>query len=114
MSAFSAGNLVTGTESDNAIERESRERPVPPIHAAFLGTAVPIGALSLLSMAVVFPERRPDYLAIFPRRHACFPPSEFPTLLEIEVPGNVTLGEGTIVLHATPWTRQPLRSSPSG
>lgn len=59
-------------------------------------------------------EQRPDYLAIFPRRHACFPQSEFPALLEIEVPGNVTLGEGTIVLHATPWTRQPLRSSPSG
>lgn len=55
---------------------------------------------------------RPDYLAIFPRRHACFPYGEFPTLLEIEVPGNITLGEGTIVLHATPWTRQPLRTPP--
>lgn len=57
-------------------------------------------------------EEKPDYLAIFPRRHACFPDAEFPTLLEIEVPGNITLGEGTIVLHATPWTRQPLRTPP--
>jgi hypothetical protein len=57
-------------------------------------------------------EERPDYLAIFPRRHACFPDAEFPRLLEIEVPGNITLGEGTIVLHATPWTRQPLRTPP--
>jgi len=59
-------------------------------------------------------ERRPDYLAIFPRHHACFSDSEFPPLLKLEVPGNVTLGEGTIVLHATPWTRQPLRTPPQG
>ena len=57
-------------------------------------------------------ERRPDYLAIFPRRHACFPEAEFPRLLAIEVPGNITLGEDTIAVHATPWTRQPLRTPP--
>lgn len=59
-------------------------------------------------------EQRPDYLAIFPRRHACLPEAEFPPLLRIEVPGNVTLGEDTIVLHATPWTREPLRAVPAG
>jgi arabinofuranosyltransferase len=59
-------------------------------------------------------DRRPDYLAIFPRRHACFSDDEFPPLLKLEVPGNVTLGEGTIVLHATPWTREPLRTPPPG
>ncbi|HXT49724.1 MAG TPA: hypothetical protein VN811_01705, partial [Thermoanaerobaculia bacterium] len=59
-------------------------------------------------------DRRPDYLAIFPRHHACFTDEEFPPLLTLEVPGNITLGEGTIVLHATPWTRQPLRTAPSG
>jgi hypothetical protein len=57
---------------------------------------------------------RPDYLAIFPRRHACFPAAEFPPLLRLDVPGNITLGEGTIVLHATPWTRHPLRTAPAG
>jgi hypothetical protein len=59
-------------------------------------------------------ERRPDYLAIFPRHHSCFSDEEFPPLLKLEVPGNVTLGEGTIVLHATPWTRQLLRTPPRG
>ena len=53
--------------------------------------------------------RRPDYLAIFPRRHDCFDDGEFPPLLRLEVPGNITLGEDAIVLHATPWTRYPLR-----
>ncbi len=54
-------------------------------------------------------DARPDYLAIFPRHHACFGDGEFPPLLRLDVPGNITLGEDTIVLHATPWTRQPLR-----
>jgi hypothetical protein len=64
-------------------------------------------------------EERPDYLAIFPRHHPCFTDAEFPPLLRLDVPGNITLGEGTIVLHATPWTRAPLRepqppASPEG
>jgi hypothetical protein len=54
-------------------------------------------------------EARPDYLAIFPRHHPCFTDAEFPPLLRLSVPGNITLGEETIVLHATPWTRHPLR-----
>ncbi|HEV8631318.1 MAG TPA: hypothetical protein VGV61_13450 [Thermoanaerobaculia bacterium] len=57
-------------------------------------------------------DRRPDYLAIFPRRHECFDDSEFPPLLRLEVPDNITLGEDTIVLHATPWTRYPLGPAP--
>lgn len=52
---------------------------------------------------------RPDYVAGFPRRQACFDEREFPPLLRLDVPDNITLGEGTIVLRATPWTRYPLR-----
>jgi hypothetical protein len=54
-------------------------------------------------------ETRPDYLVVFPRRYGCFPADTFPTLLRLEVPHNVTLGEAEIVLRATPWTRYPLR-----
>jgi hypothetical protein len=54
-------------------------------------------------------ETRPDYLVVFPGRYRCFPAGDFPTLLRLEVPDNVTLGEGEIVLRATPWTRYPLR-----
>jgi hypothetical protein len=56
-------------------------------------------------------ETQPDYLAVFPARYRCFPAGEFPTVLRLEVPDNVTLGEGEIVLRATPWTRYPLRSA---
>ena len=55
-------------------------------------------------------EERPDYLAIFPRRDACFGDGEFPPLLRVDVPDNITLGEGTIVFRSTPWTRYPLRA----
>jgi hypothetical protein len=56
---------------------------------------------------------RPDYLAIFPRHHACMSDEEFPPLLQLEVPDNITLGEGTIVVHSAPWTRYPLRPPPA-
>jgi len=52
---------------------------------------------------------RPDYVAGFPRRHACFDEGEFRPLLRLDVPDNITLGEGTIVLRAPPWTRYPPR-----
>ena len=54
-------------------------------------------------------DRRPDYLAVFPGWHGCFAAAEFPTLLQVEVEGNITLGEDRIVLMGTPWTRYPLR-----
>ena len=54
-------------------------------------------------------DQRPDYLAIFPSWLPCFTDLEFPPVLRISVPGNITLGGETIVLHATPWTRYPLR-----
>jgi hypothetical protein len=57
---------------------------------------------------------RPDYLATFPRHHACFPEAEFPLLLRIDVEDNITLGEGTIVFRSTPWTRYPLRAPLAG
>lgn len=53
---------------------------------------------------------RPDYLAVFPRWLPCLDGREFPLLLRLEVPGNVTLGDDQIVLHATPWTRYRLRA----
>jgi hypothetical protein len=85
----------------------------PQVHAYARRSAAATGSFCPGVLAFVR-ERRPDYLAIFPRHHACFSDAEFPPLLKIEVPGNVTLGEGTIVLHATPWTRQPLRTPPQG
>lgn len=54
-------------------------------------------------------DRRPDYLAVFPSWHGCFSEGEFPRLLQVDVPGNITLGEDRVVLLATPWTRFPLR-----
>jgi hypothetical protein len=56
---------------------------------------------------------RPDYLAIFPNWHRCFSPREFPPLLRVQVADNITLGDDEIVLHATPWTRHPLRRPPT-
>ena len=85
----------------------------PQVHAFARRSAAATGSFCPGVLEFVR-ERRPDYLAIFPRHHACFSDSEFPPLLKLEVPGNVTLGEGTIVLHATPWTRQPLRTPPQG
>ena len=55
---------------------------------------------------------KPDYLAIFPKWLPCFRDGEFPPLLRLEVADNITLGDDVIVLHATPWTRYPLRAAP--
>jgi len=85
----------------------------PRVHAYARRSAARTGSFCPGVLAFVRDER-PDYLAIFPRHHSCFPDAEFPPLLRLEVPDNVTLGESTIVLHATPWTRQPLRTPPGG
>jgi hypothetical protein len=55
---------------------------------------------------------RPDYLAIFPGWLPCVGPPDFPELLRLEVPDNITLGDDVIALHATPWTRHALRRPP--
>jgi hypothetical protein len=57
-------------------------------------------------------DARPDYLAIFPRRHPCFSEEEFPPLLRLEVAGNITLADSTIEIRATPWARFPLAAEP--
>jgi arabinofuranosyltransferase len=57
-------------------------------------------------------ERQPDYLAIFPGWYPCVTAEEFPLVVELRVPGNITLGEDHIVLLATPWTRFPLHHIP--
>lgn len=57
--------------------------------------------------------RKPDYLAIFP---AWFPAlandSRFQLLAMLEVPNNITMGDDSIGLWATPWTRRPLARLP--
>ena len=57
--------------------------------------------------------RRPDYLVIFP---AWFPnlsrDPRFRPIQMVEVKDNITLGDGLIVVYATPWTRYPLRNAP--
>lgn len=55
-------------------------------------------------------ETRPDYLVIFP---AWFPElaeggSGFPIAYRIAIPDNITMGDNSIVVLQTPWTRSPL------
>lgn len=56
--------------------------------------------------------RQPDYLVIFP---AWFPnlsrDPRFQPVHMIEVKDNITLGDGLIMVYATPWTRHPLRDA---
>lgn len=61
-------------------------------------------------------DRKPDYLVVFPRWLGPVerPGSPFRRLHTVEVPGNVTLGEDTLSLYATPWTRHPLREVMEG
>jgi hypothetical protein len=54
---------------------------------------------------------RPDYLAVFPAWLPCFSHREFPPLLRVPVPDNITLGDDEILLQRTPWTRHPLRAA---
>jgi hypothetical protein len=84
----------------------------PRVHGYARAALARSGSICPGLLAFVRAER-PDYLAVFPRRHACMSDAEFPPLLRLDVPGNVTLGEDTIVLHKTPWTRAPLRASPA-
>jgi hypothetical protein len=55
-------------------------------------------------------ENRPDYLVVFP---AWFPElveegSGFPAAYRIAIPDNITMGDNSIVVLQTPWTRSPL------
>ena len=61
-------------------------------------------------LLTVLARRRPDYLVVFPR----FVPFvddagvSFRRLHEVEVPGNITMGDDRLAVYATPWTRHPL------
>jgi len=84
----------------------------PEVHAYARRSAVATGSYCPGVLEFVR-AARPDYLAIFPRHHACMSDEEFPPLLRLEVPDNITLGEGTIVVHSAPWTRFPLLPPPA-
>jgi hypothetical protein len=63
-----------------------------------------------VTVAAEIARRQPDYLVIFP---AWFPhlsqDPRFRPVHMIEVKDNITLGDGLIMVYATPWTRYPLR-----
>lgn len=60
----------------------------------------------------VLARRRPDYLVVFPR-YVPFvdaPGLSFRRLHEVELPGNITMGDDRLAVYSTPWTRRPLRA----
>jgi hypothetical protein len=60
-------------------------------------------------------ETRPDYLVIFPK---WFPfllaeGSPFRPVYRISIPDNITMGDDSIVVLSTPWTRYSLEGTPA-
>lgn len=61
-------------------------------------------------LLAVLARRRPDYLVVFPRfvPFVETPGVSFRRLHEVEIPGNMTMGDDRIAIYSTPWTSRPL------
>ncbi|MEZ5332953.1 MAG: hypothetical protein R2991_13095 [Thermoanaerobaculia bacterium] len=62
-------------------------------------------------LLAVLERRRPDYLVVFPRfvPFVEAPGVSFRLLHEVEIPGNITMGDDRIAVYSTPWTRRARR-----
>jgi arabinofuranosyltransferase len=83
----------------------------PEIQGYIKGSAAagdPFGELGKLRF---LEEKRPDYLVVYPEwdPRITGDTARFPPLVRLEIPDNITMAGDELVVHATPWTRYPLR-----